>query len=247
MKAIWGFILATLAAAIGGLITIAFQDSIAGLFNNDRLIARIEAAPWFPMPLTKGDTDAYWEKLGLGPYEIHRLKEGDNLHFAKISVRNPGSKVVDQIKILVGAHPPQHVVLFEEGEKPERFAEPSAIPLKPLAPGSGATIYVWAIYDMESMFYFRNWETYSSEGSMVLKYLVKAEKGEENFVYYFLDNWMPYIVFMMFVALAGLCLFGIVYYFSYIQQIFEDENRYLEEKIRYDLDPKKFTPKLKET
>lgn len=191
MKVLWTFISATLAAAIGTLIAIAFQEPIAREFSGNRLVAQVYAAPWSPLFPTSGAVEKFWEKHGLSGYEINRLLSGDGMHFARIDIHNPGTKRVENIRLSLGNYPPNHIVILESELKPRLAPEAKSVEIQPLDPGASASVLFWTFQNVSSGYYFSDWKTFSSEGAISMTVVYPEKKISSDPVYEFLDTWVP--------------------------------------------------------
>jgi uncharacterized protein (DUF1919 family) len=58
-----------------------------------------------------------------------------------------------------------------------------------------------------------------------------------------MDEWFGFILIIIGIILLLSFIILALYYEDYIKRLLKNENFYLDEKIRFDDDPKKFVPK----
>jgi hypothetical protein len=238
------FISAIVAAAVGGLLVVFFQDPIAEYVNSDRLVLEVHPGPWSPLPPERGDAADAWERQGADTYAVTRILAGDTVHVARIDLRNPGRHTIDQIRLAFGEHGPFAAMILDGGEV-ELVRDPAELVLRSLAPGEKLVVYVWSIFDLSSTYSFRDWHAYSSQGSGAIRiFTVNREQFREP-VANFMDHQLPGVVFGL--LIVALFLFVLVFAFvdQYMKQLLSDDAHYTVERERYRKNPSAFNPSLR--
>lgn len=242
MKGVWKFILAILAAAIGGLVVIAFQDPIARAFNQDRLLMTVYAGPWSPFASSSTNLTQQWERQGLPPYFIRRLQDGEELFMVRIVVENPGSQVVDRVRIAPDEYGPENWLILEAGEDPRIVETSNEILLGSFEPGEEAVVYAWSYHDLTTPYRYVGWRTFSTEGPAVFRLRAPSAKDD---LFNAVGDWAGYLVVAFLVVGFILVMLVAAFYEAYVKQLMSDENHYLNERVKFEDNPKRFEPKLK--
>lgn len=116
--------------------------------------------------------------------------------------------------------------------------------VRDLSPGDKVTFYVWTPYEMGNKYYFNDIKTFSSKGDWVLKINLPERLVSSGSFGDLIDKYAPWVFF------AGLFVFGLfsllayAVVLEYVKKLMKDEGKYLDEKIRYEENPKQFKPKL---
>ena len=247
MKHVWAFFSALMATVLGGLLILVVQGPISRQLDSNRLKMDIFSGPWVPLPPGRGDVGDAWRRDGVLDLWVDQMLAGEPMHMARIVIHNPGGRSADQIRITTGDFPPQWVLVVHPEGPPTRLDEPQEITLAPLDPGQTANIYIWSYHNLESRYFYSDWGAFSSLGEPVRRFhaAVVDQYRENNPIYAFVDDWMlPTMFFLLFI---GVLVMGVVAgsLEQYVKHILGDEDWYLDEKIRFDQDQRKFQPRFR--
>ena len=193
------------------------------------------------MPL-EGDLQKSLEDSGLYSGQVDTLEKGGTLNFAQMTIRNPGRRKVEKIRIVMGEFPPTEVAVAEGGTGLRRLSEPKEVQLQPIEPGAVSTLYMWASFNMESKYYYDDWKTFSSEGPIRLNLkgdgLVGASKDDT------VENVLEIALAISLLAMVVGLFIAYFAYSTYTTKLLSEKEFFDRERGRYQENPKKFRPKL---
>lgn len=224
---------------LGGLLIALATPYLLSVFNPDRLSAEIRPGAWYPYPLGKGPYAEAFKKKFDHPSYPASLLDGEDLLFARVDIRNPGRKTVSSIRMTFGdSFDATAIVVDSQGER--RVDAGKELRLADMAPGDKQTIFLWSTYDIESQFQFDDIKSNSSEGPLSIKYYKFTNdyfRVGESF------PWLGVTVFFLAALTAIYLLVCVVManiYVKYVEGLLNDEDIYINERVRYVADPKKF-------
>lgn len=238
MRNFLGFLGAIFAAAIAGLLVVAFQGPIAKQFSADRLSADVYAGPWTPIIDTAGDTKKLLERQ-LSPYAVSKISEGDHIYYSDWHLENKGSKRVENIRIDFDQAIPEFVLITQKGKPPLQTTDPRTAAIPPMAPGDSLHLQIVTIFDVTSKIDYspQYIKTYSSEGPISIKLISAQQQYLSDPVSDFIEKYVFPATFFIIFIIAATTLPMSIHLANFSEAIIKDVLAYRREKKRYDNNP----------
>lgn len=242
LKGLAGTLIATLLTTV---LLAAFQRPITDFFTPDRLVATIEAGPWYPVII---DELKYSKKDGSTFLKSVSEQESP---FARMTIKNGGFKKVTGIKIKFISQLSRTNVIIPGKDifKSDIREDADTVELSDLNPGESHTIYLIDYKNFGKPYWMDDVRTFSSEGAwrMNLYAPESIEDKEQGSAFYrFIDEWIPIIFVTSLIGLVAISLIGWTVSWIYVRDILSNEKFYLIEKDNFLKSPKKFVPNIAE-
>lgn len=232
--------------ALGAVVLAAVQDPISKYFNGDRLNAAIQFGYWAERPEKYGILTKEEEKK-IAKYSDVDLKLDEDPEFAKIVISNSGQQTVKNIKMKFSRFYKPDVLTLSRDKQPANFTKSvSNISLGILEPGEEIILYLWEPIGFSEILFPSSIKTYSSTGPFRTNFYFfdsNSDMDDASTFDYFMDQWFEFILIILGIIFLIAFIILALHYEDYIKRLLKNENFYLDEKIRYDDDPKKFVPK----
>ncbi|MFN3523964.1 MAG: hypothetical protein ACK4YQ_17090 [Phenylobacterium sp.] len=241
MKYVFGFFGTILTGALAGLLVIVFQGPIVRHFSTDRLRAEVVSAQWLPVPTREGGTSEQMNR-DLGPYEAQKLAEGEPLYLVTMTITNPGTRRVENIRFQFQTIAASVVSIRQDG-KFRRLSEVKAFELAPIAPGGSAKVQIWTLTDFADLFDHPTLKllSYSSEGAVAYDVKRFRRGSYEDPVGDFIAAITPWVGGVFVCGALVMFLLAILAW-GHASALIVDPLFYRLERKRYLADPKGFLP-----
>lgn len=216
---------ASLFAAIAAALVVPFlQDYV----SEERIEGDVYRSVWsFPV----SDTELPENLQNILKY-IKRIDSRAKFNYMYIALENNGRETAKDVKIRSEFE--FDLVLVSSRVGSEEFRNVKVIPVPDMYLGEEVKIYVWDRSLIDNIFRYSWIESFSSKGPIRFKMYTRDQVG-----------FRVESIFFVFAIIIGLfllaLLFGVaIFYENALKELLGDDNKYIEEKIRYDKDPKKY-------
>lgn len=250
MNTIRWIIAAAASVLVGLTLTAWLQEPIENYFRNDRIEANLTVGPWVDLPNgTKGDKKDQIKPVS-DDRDVAAIRPTSDLdddfrtkpsNFSEISVENKSEKEITNIRIIFDSK--QYRVAFVKNgeEKSTTIDDIDRLELPDMKPGDRIIVRAWGNYYVGLERFVESLSTYSSTGPFRIKANWSETRDiDESAIDNFMDEW-GYFLFagsLMVLTAIGFILSSLVD--EKIKKILSNENTYLAEKKRYELNPEKY-------
>lgn len=235
MRAFVWFLFTTFVALALGAV---FQEPLRDAFTNDRLRATFITGPWVPYPSDDGQLD-YPPALAF-PERAQDLMTKNNI-FAAVHISNDGRAEVENASMKFGDLFTPDVYVPPSGKRPGQYLPAAqSLQIPTLKPGEEVRLYFWKNNDLPWSYYFGDIKSYSSEGPFRLSVAHGNEQGSLDRGTWL--DWLDDATYIVGVLLLIMLVFVLTSLESYYRQLLGDEDFYLDERVRFESDAKKFVP-----
>lgn len=246
MKWLGGIITSLILLGLSTIFLAYLQPIVRSIAPEEALKADVELSQWRERPLKdetriERDSDSYNERYSFALRDFY--------DFAAITVDNPTSKVVENIRIkFVDENGRDGLIISDDGLTRTSLKDAKDFKIPNMKPGDSVKVFLWGDNQFPKLLISRQMKTFSSIGPFVIKYSAPSDnyylETEESPFFQFVDNWAGFVVGSCFAIVIFLMIIGFIVNGKYYRKLLSDPTFYQSEKDRYDLDPKKFTPTM---
>lgn len=175
----------------------------------------------------------------------------DFYDFAAVTIDNPTSKVVENIRIrFVDGNGRDGMIVSDDGLTKTTLKDAEDFKIPNMKPGDRVKIYFWGEHQFPKRLVADQMKTFSSAGSFVTKFSAPSDnyyfETEDSPFFKFVDDWAGLAIGSIFALTIFFMGIGLHFYEKYFKKLLGDASFYASEKDRYEIDPKKFTPTISE-
>ncbi|MBX9665384.1 hypothetical protein [Novosphingobium sp.] len=249
MKWFGGIVTSLVIAGLSAIILAYLQPILRAIAPDEVIDAKFELSHWQEKPLKDGDSSNKINQKE-GNDIPTRVPNVDGLYdFMTIKLENNTSKVVDNIRIRFKDFPIFDAkIIGDDGIIAQTVLGSNDFKIPNMKPGDREIIFVWGKSQFISSALLNNVQTFSSSGPFRISFYQPEENmitlQDEGPFFKFIDEWIGFIIGAIFVALILVLGAALSAQEEYLKKIFRDEQFMIDEKARFDANPKKFSPKL---
>ncbi len=250
MKWLGGIITSLIVLALGTLFVAYLQPVVKAIAPEDGLKADVELTHWQESPKKSGVVE---RKASDKPYMVDIERDlflnSDFYDFAAMTIENPTSKLVENIRVKLPPHKAvDALIVTKNGLRQESLKYNNDFNLPPMKPGDRTKLYMWGEREFPKVLVNDEIKTYSSLGPMQVTFSTPSDKSyyaaQKSGFLKFMDEWFGYIFAGLILFLCAALGTGMDLYGKHSRKLLSDPSFYTEEKQRFDADPKKFEPKI---
>lgn len=236
---------------LGGLLIGIFSASLAVIYQNDiaamlgraPITAEITAGAWYPHFQTLDEKNRFSVK---DAENIERFSDSSDTHFARFVIKNNTGRKIDNAFIKIGNAEWANfdaVVLTNSGSKSERTMISNAsgkIELGSVPPADNVTAYIWSNRTYGYPFGFEDVSVVTSDG-LVPTSVTRFEADSGSVLYGISTETFAWAFVFILLIIAAILSFIVAHSFSFIKCLFLSEDYYLDERLRFEVDPEKYS------
>ena len=171
----------------------------------------------------------------------------DRFNFARLELVNRSTEEAKRIRIVIDrSSESQDILVLKKGSEPQFIKGHGEFTIPDLAPGEVCDIYIWSKIGFWTILFPEQLETFSSLGPirLDLRWPKTRSSIKGDWLFQSLDDWMFTVIITLLIITRALGLLMSALYETYYKKLLVNDDFYLNERERFESNPKKFQIKL---
>ncbi|RJG53838.1 hypothetical protein D0Z70_15190 [Sphingobium terrigena] len=252
MKWLGGIITSLILLGLSTIFVAYLQPIVRAIAPEDGLKAEVELSRWQARP-EKGETitEKHSDEKMISDARRDSFLLRDFYDFAAVTIDNPSSKVVENIRIRFSDGSGRDgLIVSDDGLTKMTLKDAEDFKIPNMKPGDRVKVFFWGERQFPKVLVSDQMKTFSSSGPFVTKFSAPSDnyyfETEDSPFFKFVDNWAGLAIGSIFALTIFFMGIGLHLNEKYYKRLLSDDTFYTSEKDRYEVDPKKFTPTISE-